>query len=533
MADPNYIVKAYSPEVLVDCLSHHAYTPSTSILDSKHYKYFEEYLSVEKGIAAKFIVIERRYINRDFLSDYTLYYAKCFEDYPKHCKRLHFFTFKASADEHAFAKMLEYALLHDNKRTTSFWQNYLGYIVVKPIPITVIGTTVLKTYEPSIGEDIRKYWGCRDYEVNFFGTNQNIHSLAFQEQDMVVSACATTSIWTTLQKSSHVHLSLIKTPNEITIDAGTVESKIGVRTFPNKGLNIRQMCKAIKASGLDPEIRDGDILMPIEIGDTQSIKTIKNLYIKKLVNAYHPLGIPIIIILLIPEDGKYYLHAVTIVGHRSKLLSGKKPDERITWRAELIQKLYVHDDKFGPFARVEFLNNNEIQTDWTLNHPEKKPTYAQYILIPVYPKVRISYDDIEDIIHSVDFVIYYALQDYFNFDLEWDIRVIQSNVYKAEIKNSHLDKSQKKVLLTNSFPRFVWIATCSVNNAPLFEFVFDATDVSNNMICREVISYYKIFGNHLLKHLKLQSKEYIENDRLRVNRYIAFIMKRLTEIYKK
>jgi hypothetical protein len=531
LPDPKYIITGYSPEVLVDCLSHPKYTAPDSIRQSKHFKYFKEYFCEEKGIA-KFIVIEQKYINRDFLSDYTLYYAKCFEDYPKHCKRLHLFTYKEPIDKNSFAKLLDYALLHDDEQSEKFWKNYLGYMVVKPIPITVIGTTVLKTYQISIDKDIRKYWGCRDYKINLFGTTQSIVSLAFQEQDMVVSACATTSIWTTLQKSSHIHLSLIKTPSEITVDAGTVESKIGVRTFPNKGLNIRQMCRAIKASGLDPEIRDGDVEMKIDIGDNQTTKTIKNLYIKKIINAYHPLGIPIIIVLLIPEKDKYYLHAVTVVGHRSKRESGKKPDEKITWRAELIKKLYVHDDKFGPFARVDFLNSNEIRTDWTLIHPTLKPTYAQYVIVPVYPKVRISYDDIEDIVHSFDFAVYYPFQDYFKFDLEWDIRVIQSNDYKAEIKSSLNDETQKKAFLTDSLPRFIWVATCSVNCAPIFEFVFDATDVSNNMICIEVISYYKRHGIALLRSLRRQTREYVDDNKLRINRYIEFIIKRLSEIYE-
>ena len=73
---------------------------------------------------------------------------------------------------------------------------YLDYIVVKPIPNSVIGFTVSKTYDTTISGslDRRDFWGTREYSANLFGVPLSINSLAFQELDSVVSACTTTAI---------------------------------------------------------------------------------------------------------------------------------------------------------------------------------------------------------------------------------------------------------------------------------------------------------------------------------------------------
>ena len=79
-------------------------------------------------LGAQTIVCERDYIDGGYLDDFTKYYVTCHEDYPKRCMRLHFFGNKFTYD------MFESEIVKDVKPT--ILGRYLGYIVIKPIPMT-------------------------------------------------------------------------------------------------------------------------------------------------------------------------------------------------------------------------------------------------------------------------------------------------------------------------------------------------------------------------------------------------------------
>ena len=42
-------------------------------------------------INCKLILVERKYVDRDFLTDFSNYYVRCSTDYDRFCRRLHFF----------------------------------------------------------------------------------------------------------------------------------------------------------------------------------------------------------------------------------------------------------------------------------------------------------------------------------------------------------------------------------------------------------------------------------------------------------
>lgn len=176
---------AYSIATLENLLIEYSET-TQDILNSKlHLIYFEEYF---KEIKAKIILVETNYIDRDFLDDYAGYYVKCFHCYEHRCTRLHFFDI--AFDETEFYHLLV------NKGPLSIkklQQSYLGFIVIKPLPQTIIGRTCLKTYPT---ENASRYYPIiRNYSINLYGIELFVKSLAYQEQDHVVAACATSALW--------------------------------------------------------------------------------------------------------------------------------------------------------------------------------------------------------------------------------------------------------------------------------------------------------------------------------------------------
>jgi hypothetical protein len=470
----------YSDIELSKALSN-KYTSSEVILEKNHFVYLKNYLG-SADMGTQTILIEENYISKDFLHDYAMYYSFCFEDYPKFCKRIHFFSNKFNEKE------FKEILLQKEINCKDFWEHYLGFIVVKPIPITVIGYTVLKTYSNSVNFNDRNFWGVRQYKVHLFGNEIELTSLAFQEQDSVLSACATTAIWSMLNKASIDFHTIMKSPSQITKDADNT-SPDGSRLFPNKGLNLLQICQAILNSGLVSEIKQPDY----DIFDSNNnwiSKFVSNKYLKKILNAYSPIGIPIILIINVPNGNSYGLHAITISGFKKNQPVAFPPKSEVSWLSDNIEKIYAHDDQWGPFARINFIDEVSLSTPWTLFHPTEMPTYATNIVVPVYPKIRISYEDIEYIVLGLDAILSLFFAKTIAFDLVWDIKINYSEDVKTSIKNSSLENTDKINYLTKSLPKYIWVASCYVGENKVFEFTFDATDVSSGMIGKGIICYF-------------------------------------------
>ncbi len=454
------------------------YSSSESIKDKSHFEYFKGYLG-EDGLNAKSILIEENYVSKDYLDDYTFYYATCHEDYSKFCKRIHFFDL-------SFSEIELKAHLFDLNTNNPFWESYLGFIVVKPIPLTVIGYTVLKTYLKGEEFDQRNFWGTRDYVVHLYGKALKINSLAFQEQDSVLAACATTAIWSMLNKASIDYHTILKSPGKITQDADKMASD-GSRLFPNTGLNLLQICQAIYNSGLVSEIKEDDEI--IELKENE-LSVVPNDYTKKIINAYSSIGIPLILIIHVPNDESYGLHAIAVSGYKKKAPSIVKPQNETSWLSENIEKIYAHDDQWGPFVRITFQNEFELDTPWSYVSDNYRPVYVSNIVVPIFPKIRISYENIESIVLGLDTIFSLFFENKILGDLVWDIKINFSENFKEEIRLSYLDDDLKFEILKKGLPKYIWIASCYINGIKVFDFTFDATNVKNAMIGIHVICHF-------------------------------------------
>ncbi len=471
----------FSDNNLAKVLSNH-YSSELIIEKKNHFRYLKDYLG-STGLSAKKIVLEEKYVSRDYLHDYTSYYAYCFEDYKKYCTRVHFFGNDFSEKE-----LKDAITAQDTERANEIWQSYLGFIVVKPIPITVIGFTILKTYPNGTDFGSRNFWGIREYKVHFFGKELKVDSLAFQEQDSVVAACATTSIWSMLNKASTDHYTILKSPIHITKDADNVSSD-GSRLFPNNGLNILQISQAIYNSGLVCEIKQADDVLKDSKGNI-ILRVVSNSYLKKIVNAYSPVGIPIILIINVPNVDRYGLHAVTVSGYKKQAQVVIQPKNEISYLAENIERLYAHDDQWGPFVRVSCTNHIELELPWSQFHPKNNPTYTTNVVVPLYPKIRISYEDIDVITLGLDAILTLFFGKSLVADLVWDIKLSFSEDFKSSIHGvNSLTKQEKEQLLTQSLPKYIWVVSCYVSNSKILDFTFDATDIKHGMIGLHVVCY--------------------------------------------
>ena len=118
--------------------------------------------------------------------------------------RLHFFRDKLDS------KVIAEAVNKDRKAIDQLQSSYLGFIVVKPLPSTVIGRTCLVTYGNKDRE--RNFPTVQNYPVHILGIELNVSSLPFQEQDTDVAACATSALWSVFNSTGRIFQHSIPSP---------------------------------------------------------------------------------------------------------------------------------------------------------------------------------------------------------------------------------------------------------------------------------------------------------------------------------
>lgn len=512
-------IVTFSADSFADALCNQ-HTTVDVIKAKNHFDYFLKYLG-PNGLKAQTIVVEEQYVSKDFLHDYASYYALCFEPFNKFCRRLHFFNTTVT-DE-----MVHKVILNKSEDPVAFWKSYLGFIVVKPIPTTVIGFTVLENYNTPSPVPGRQFWGLRPYKVHVFGREHQLCSLAFQEQDSVLAACATTAIWSMLHKASMDDHTVLKSPSQITKDAASLSAD-GSRLFPNKGLSVQQICQAILNSGLMPEVKQPDYA---ELNSNQQLVDIyvSNLYIKKILNAYSAIQIPIILVIKVPDGNEHGLHAITISGFNVPAIKNPPLSVETSWMAENIERIYAHDDQFGPFVSINLENSHHLKTPWTDLHPQTLPTKVTNIIVPVYPKIRISYEDIEAIVIGLDTIFGLFFQSNIKSDLVWDIKIQFSEHFKSNIVNTALSDQEKIDILLKSLPKYIWVATCTVNQYRIFDVTFDATGVNSGMIGIDLICYLPEDIKKLLYEFLDSNQTFFTHERARKARlyYFQFLLDQL------
>lgn len=464
-------VYPYSIDELKNIITVNYKSTSDAVLKKCHFHYFNEYFDY---IKAKTIVVEKNYVDKDFLEDFSAYYVRCFSEYKRKCIRLHFFS--TSFSEKEFIHILKKS---NHPLLETITKEYLGFVVLKPLPLNIIGRTCLASY-PHEG---RRYFPIkRSYPVSLFGVKLIINALAFQEQDEVVAACATSALWTVFHGTGYLFHHSIPSPASITKSA-TDNLPTNTRSMPNKGLTIESMAHAIRSVKLEP------ILI---FSEHFSL-------LKTTAYAYMRLGIPIVLCFeLFNTDTAISIghHAVAITGYSlDESNKASYPKTGCVLRACSIDKLYVHDDQIGPFARMVFdgidvvyyhTSEESMSTCW--KDPCEKTGNIRalhfHLLIPVYHTIRVSLDAVLSFVVAFNSFLK-TLKSFltpgntleFVDELEWDIHLDRIDKLKEEVLNTHflIDQKRAEILLT-AMPKYIWRATAYNDSEPVLDLFFDATD---------------------------------------------------------
>lgn len=427
-----------------------------------------------KDVGTLTMVAEADYTDRDYLDDFAHYYVRSFKPYERRCRRLHFFSKAFDAE-----KFLSWIV--STKPSPELQESYLGFVVVRPLPEAIIGRTALATYPPEKENGRRNYPVTLPYAANLFGTPLEISSLAFQEQDTVLAACATVALWSAFQQCARHFGTIAPSPAEITGAATTTD--VRSRTLPSKGLTLSQMSRAVQAVGLEPEVYSCKSSLPLS----------------SLIYAYVAAHLPVILVVDVNGQG----HAIAVAGYsilktrhlpREDMVPASPAIRRIGLR---IDELYGHDDQVGPFARMKVSEHVvdpdaddsaiEFTGSWLEDDNVTPITLVpRHVIVPVYHKIRVTFLDVQQWLASFNRL---AAQVIANFEpFEWDLRLITANDFKGEMRTAAPEAERERILV-QAYPRFLWRATLQTPERPAVELIFDATDMARSYPFHDALFY--------------------------------------------
>lgn len=472
--DPPVVISTdllpYSETALAQVLSNKWVNAST-IGQSQNFACFKEYLGPgNDGLNAQVMLVEDPYVSQSYLTDYANYYAHCFAPYERHCKRVHFFAAAFTLDE-LLAALPPAARPEDE---SPIWAAYLGYVVVRPLPAP-IGATLLRPYANG-NQKQRCYPVRRPYDVNLLGRRLSVETLIFQQQDTNVSACATTALWMAFHKTAFLFQTRLPSPYHITESAGNLFHHNG-RNFPSRGLDANQILTAIESVGLVSEYRNYTVPTPETIESGEATRQLQQA--KAFIYAYLRMGLPVLLFIGFEAGG----HLITATGYRQPQ-PGYGYAGSTALLSDGIERLYVHDDGIGPYARLGFDDAaGTLETAWPHHGDwsQREPAALVAVAVPIVPDVRIQYEQVYEqaaVFNVLLVTLGGALFPVEPLPLVWDIYLSYSNEYKADLLHSlpgTLVQAQRIAL--RSLPKYVWVARVRRAGSLLLELVFDATDL--------------------------------------------------------
>jgi hypothetical protein len=454
-------------------------------------------------LGAKSIVVEDGYTDGDYLEDFASYYVRCFEQYERRCKRLHFSATEITLEQ--FERLILSTSIDERK---AFAASYLGFVVARPLPNAIVGRTMLRTYESAGGR--RNYLAVRDYPAQLFGLDLSVQTLPFQEQDSVLAACATVALWSAFHKTAHLFGTSAPRPALITRSANNVANQF--RPIPSHGLSIQQMCHAIREVGLESELVTAGPNVP---------------FVSLLYGHLHS-GLPVVLVVDIEGRGR---HAVTLTGYSlrnervlgQEVASGAHAIPMIGLR---IDEFYAHDDQIGPFARMTVKPPSIdspvlFEGSWKDSDTGKTLTMTPVVaIVPVYNKIRVTFIDVQKWLTRLTRVLRLLLPE--DAEFEWDLHLVTTNDLKRRIVSEVLPDRDRKRILFKQQPRFMWRALLVHGSTPLMELLVDATDMERSFPIHDGIWRHDDFRERLQILLGAEQLQELLSKHL-TNRFLAFL----------
>lgn len=420
-------------------------------------------------LGARSMVVESFYIDRHYLDEYAAYYSRML-DPPVHAvRRVHLFRRHLSEAEldDAFNKSLS-SEAERKAHQDCLSDAYLGFVSIRPLPTVPIGRTVLRRLADD-EQSRRDIWATTKHRVHLGNLQLWVDGLAFQQQDLAVGACATAAVWTALSRVARHERMRAPTPAEVSEAAARNVVPLG-RTLPAvAGLTPTQMCEAIRATGFAPEA--------FNAGPKPEAFVVA-------LHTYLLSGIPVVLILR--REGE--AHAVTAAGFLCEGAPDPSLHSSVQLRSASIKKLYVHDDRLGPYARAHLVPVPRTRTsdealllkiDWPEDDEEDDELwFVDAAIAAVYPKMRLPVGSMLTLADLLGDAMERIVGDQ-KRDLNVEFKYQRGGDYLASLTGTNIGAAAKFVR-TVALSRWCGVLRWHLGESIMAEFVYDTTDVLRN-----------------------------------------------------
>lgn len=419
-------------------------------------------------------MIERRYIDRTFMDEFKEFYATSFKSYSAMCIRLHFFTATPRGLRASLTRLdTEILAMPDgySEKCSQFSEGYLGFMVVKPLPATRIGRTVIRHPKHQRDDDNRRGFPCtRVYKAHLKGLELSVCGLPFQQQDGGMSACASTALWASMNQYAEYEPFQVPSPAAITKFAAGHMSSFGRSIPQERGLTSAQMCKAIEAAGLSP------YLVPF---DTSGIPVIKSLIYSVVRSGFAP-----ILLLENPKSA----HAVAVAGMS---LSGPPKSTvrmaiHVEEEASRMKALYINDDRCGPYQSAILRGRQLIVKTLKGDDPWK----VTHMIVPLHPKIRLAFADLSKfatrLAETVGFARFLKAEANGNpKKIRLEYWITKSRLYRQHALYSQnrlvTAEARRRLNDENDFSRYVGVVRLSDKSIGTIDVVLDVTNTNRHL----------------------------------------------------
>ncbi|MBL8227251.1 MAG: hypothetical protein JNL98_02185 [Bryobacterales bacterium] len=456
--------------------------PFTSKAEAhRQLEYVEGYV---RDLDCHSLVVEDHYIDRDHMEDHSVFYSKSLQPYPNACRRVHFFSCDSAVLKRELKRLRSTAPPEQFRTESAEFSKrfYLGFTVIKPLPGCPVGRTILRCFAADADKGYLRNFSCAcDCRAHLLGVPLSIRGLAFQQQDLGVSACATTALWSALQRARELEEGAAATPAQITMRASQFTLPFG-RPMPSEGLSLDQMCQAVHSLGYAPNLYRAD-----------TFDVSRGLLYSAVLSGISPV--------LIIERGDLW-HAVAVAG-----MKVRRPHVRnlvyplMDDRAGDLAALYIHDDRYGPYLKADIrrktdnrrkkdrllleikLRNSSVIERWVLSH----------LLIPLHPKVRLSFGELQRAairlvreIHAHRQSILAARETV----TSWDCWIGKSHSYVESLilgENRAPESLIATLCTTVPFSRYLGIVRVEADDLDPVDFLLDTTSTERNLHCLALV----------------------------------------------
>ena len=315
-------------------------------------------LRIAREGGCRSVVVEERYIDPDYRSEYSAFWSRRFEERRPLAKRLHF-----------FAAPIEPETLHVAPPAGS----YLGYTVLRPTDLGPVGRTVLRP-PPRLGDAVLTT--VRD-RPSLFGNPLDVLGVPFCQQDGEFLVCAHSAAWLCHYVAHHRGV----IGRRMTAEIASIPSVEGSkhRPLPATGLTGEQMQAIFSSLGIPALFYDATDLprLPTEFPaggfrirgqrhrQRQRQRQRQREQLLRVVCKYINSGFPVVVL-----TGGRQAHAFTLVGWREE--------------AGAIQ-LIACDDQVGPYEVIED----------PLASVESHRVHWRYLMVPLPEKVFFTGESAE------------------------------------------------------------------------------------------------------------------------------------------